>query len=479
MTATACGPTNKDAQPIDHATVRQALVENSSELAVKLSANLEFLEHSALLTNAVSVAVQQEEGAVPPPLPCADFDTCDYDDEGTVYEEEPYEFDTDIEADVDAVVAELERTVFNDANVEAQTETSVTYLVKGAVFCADEDGIDDTCVSNIDGAQLRLYVTSPSDGDLDIDVLIGPNRANPASFRVHHRLLGVTVDLGEVKSAANHLEVVMGEDFDLPSTFQGVISAEISATDTTVTAAAHVNSAVKINDGNFSVAVAQATDLVRALADAQAKSLELGVNVPKVTADFLVGDDYIEDGSQPESYRAGIHLGGATANVTLAADTDVVTATGVGLGGETSTFSVDGKQVLAIDVNANDGRTFDLAIAAEGDATTVEVTPKLDLRAELNFADAGDAIDAEPWLLDDVLTAQLAGAAAPKVRFGENLEVLAGTLTLALQNAGTTLTATAGQCLLDLDSSDELGDFDEPHEEPAGPLDNLEVGACF
>lgn len=489
----ACGPPgdkDEESVAVDHATTRKAVSDNTSHLAERLSKTIAFLDDSELWAAGVDAGFSSG-GTSCAPAP-VDPQTGEPTGEPQCEEMPAEEIDLDVTDESAEMTAWLEDHVFVDANVESEEELAVTYLIDGATLCAEDGGAaDPECISQVDEAEIRLVATSPNSGDIDLDVLVGPNRANPVSFQLHEDLLAVEGDLGDAKESAEHIASITGDDLELPATMQGRVRAELNVdSDTKLTAALSVLAPIKVADGDYSFAMAAALPALSVSVDSQAKTIETINDIGAVDGSLPVTDyeyDPETDTETETTYQAGFHLGGMTSTALFEATKDLITVTGLGLGDSTSTFTVDGDEVLAVDLNADDGRALDVTVAADANGSVdVEVSPKLDLAVALKFAAAGDKLgDIADWMMDDVLRVTFDGATAPKVRIDEDgAEILDGTLTLSLDNAGDSVSAGAGQCLLA--TGDEIvvddGTTMEPDPvEPApqtNPIEELEAGAC-
>jgi hypothetical protein len=112
--------------------------------------------------------------------------------------------------------------------------------------------------------------------------------------------------------------------------------------------------------------------------------------------------------------------------------------------------SVNGVRAVAIDLNAQDGRAFDATVSHDPGtgADTLEVTPKLDLQLTVDRAVLGGTppvYDVTRVLLDGSLRGSDAG---------DQLEVLAGSFSVATDPASYGFAATAGQCVTAADATD-------------------------
>ena len=497
----ACGPNNKGEEElaqVDHKTAKQAITGNTNQIATKLSTTISFLNDSSLFSYGVENTLRPsvEVCAVGPTDPVTGEPTttdCTTEEPAP----EPAEIDVTVDDEAQELTSYLETHIFTDANVESEDGTSVTYLLKGSEVCAvDGEPTDPGCVQQVDDAEIRLVVTSPVEGDVDVDVLVGPSKSNPFSFEIHSDLLAAEADLGGIKASAQHLESVTGETLDLPQTMQGRVRAQLQILGPEKASAAFsVLQAVKVADGGYSFSVGVSQPALSVTADGAAQTIQAVTNVGAIDGSLPITSYEYDSttGTETESsYQLGFHIGGITSDSLLDAANELLTLTGVGLGQTTTTFSVDGDEVIAIDLNAADGRAFDATIKeGANDSVEFQVSPKFDLSVALQFAAAAGKIgDIADWMMDDVLSIKLDGT-NPTVRASDGgLEVVDGTLTLSLQNAGITHTVDAGMCLLD--SADTVivdGGSDEPvepgtepvtpTEEPeTNPLEELEVGAC-
>lgn len=495
MSLVACGPGDEkegESASIDHATARQAITSNTTLVSSKLSKTIAFVENSNLFTTGLDAAFAAGDsttacaGPIDPNTGEPDETYCETPEP----EPETVEIDTNLDEETAELTNFLETYVFADANVESESGTEVTYLLKGSVVCAqDGEPADPDCVSGIDDAQIRVVVTSPQEGDVDVDLLVGPNKANPLSFEIHTDLVAAEVDFGGIKASADHLGSITGEEVELPGTMEGRVRAELEVQgDQQIRAALSVLTAINVADGDYSVQLAATSPALEVSVDGTAKTIETVSNLGAldIAAPVTTYEWDSETGTETESsYQMGLHLGGLTATTLFDAAAEIVSITGMGLGSTTTTMAVDGAEVLAIDLNKNDGRTLDVTVKqGANDTIELEVSPKLDLQMAMKFAAASAAFgEVEEWMKDDVLRVVLDGATKPKLAAGENgLEVLEGKLTLSLDNAGTSHTIDAGMCLLGVDDAptvdDGTGTEPTPEPEPTNPLEELEVGTC-
>jgi hypothetical protein len=518
---TACGPdakTSSDGLNIDHQTIRSSLEGNMDGLARSVADSLAFLEESDLMMDGMEMfegeSVCISEGIDPDGNQIEESVDC-----GESSDDEGPDFDTqDMVGASDDAVEFLQETIFTDDQIESETATSVTYLLKGENFCEEEENFEEPevsepiahqplegdedaddglaeCIQNFDDVEFRLHVTSPSSGDLDVAIWVGPSKFNPATLHIADDRAALDIDLSQVKSTVDHIATTLGEDIDLPQTMQGRarLEAEVLSNDQ-VQATLSVLEKIEVADGMFEATIAKATPAIQITGDSAAKTLELLVDSGAVNAKFPITQTEWDDETETETeteWDYAIALAGASATTVLNAASDVLTITNIGLGDTTSTFSMDGQTVVSVDINENDNRRFGLTLEKAGDDFEFSVSPSLDLRVAMSFAAVAQKMGGvEDWLANEVFRLGLSNAPSPKVRLGENgVEVVDGELTIAAEVAQITHTASAGMCMLGGDDGDESPvvepgepgepiDQPDPEEEASHPLESMEAGAC-
>ena len=167
-----------------------------------------------------------------------------------------------------------------------------------------------------------------------------------------------------------------------------------------------------------------------------------------------------------------------------------VQITGIGLGNDTTWLKYNEETILSVDLNANDGRLFDLGFTVDEDENaTLEFTPVLDLVIGMNMASVAEELEPADWMIEETLTLNFSGADTPSITAladseGDAMRVDSGVLTLsAASMPDKTLVVEAGMCMVSLDddiaSSEEMSFDEEPEEEePSHPLDELSAGQC-
>ncbi len=511
-TLAACGPDEKNGDPVEvtHQSVSESISDNSLTIASSLSASLAMLEQSDIFRAGIDATVTSDT----PTTDCVDFNdpaNC----EATPTEPEPIALDATVDEGSQAMVDFLSTSIFVDGNIETEATTEITYLLRGDVVCesfasTSTSGSGSTvvngstgpepsgdvvveenteCIEAVDAAEIRLRVTAPAPGDVDVAILVGPQRFNPASFEFHQDQLAAEIDFAGAKGAVEHIAASLGEDApELPTVMAGRVRGALKANGPeSVTTTFSVLTPVDIQHPDFSLQVASSTPASELTIDGANKQLlalsNLGVTdlaFAVESIDFMI-DEFGNETEVVERTDYEVHLGGATGQVIFDLNSETVAATGLGLGNGTTTVAVNGQQVLGLDVNPNDGRTFDLGVQTAGtDDIQLTVSPLFHLQAAMTFENMAD-YEGASWTMNDTMTILFDGDANPALIIGENgLEVLRGNLSMGLANEGSLLEVSAGQCLIEVGQEPTPVDPGTEPVEPveSAPFDGLEVGTC-
>jgi hypothetical protein len=200
------------------------------------------------------------------------------------------------------------------------------------------------------------------------------------------------------------------------------------------------------------------------------------------------GDDGDDDAEAPEGIFS-VSLSGVSASGIFTSDEDAesIQVTGIGLGKDTTTVKFNDETLLSVDLNANDGRLFDLTFTMDDeDNATFEFVPVLDLVVGMNLVSVVDELEPPEWMIEETFTLNLSGADAPSMTAlaeSENgaMRVNAGTLTIsAASMPDKTLTVEAGMCMQGEGSDDDGEGPDEEDEDDGAthPLDELYSLEC-
>jgi hypothetical protein len=175
-----------------------------------------------------------------------------------------------------------------------------------------------------------------------------------------------------------------------------------------------------------------------------------------------------------------LFLAGFQGTLEYVADSDALNLRGLGFGDKTSFIANDGQRLLALDLNAAQGRHLDVVLEPAGDRTKVSISPGFDLRLALAFHHIADQVDGiASQLLDDTWHFWFDGAHPVVVAGDDQLRVESGTLHLeSSADPSANTSVSAGQCLaetaassgVDADAQSSSSDGDWRHR--------LELSVC-
>lgn len=395
---------------------------------------------------------------------------------------EHLKFEDNTNKSVDDLTSFLRDRVFAEGNFESGDDTSATFLLRPSVECEPKD---TSCIDFFTQNPIRLRLTSPAGGDVDVAFLYSEQRYNPLTFHLYRNSLGLTVDLG---ASAQTLRAIGGEKVTLPDQLEGSLSFEIvknGELDYSFRTSVASDIAVAwTKDGKpYALGVAATRPTWEVRANGVAKTLTLTENVGHITGKLplsaLVDSAFnlgLDDGASDDPID--VLFAGLTGAVTLDGAADHLHMSGLGLGNAT-TYVKRGQDVLfSVDANPANGRSFDLDVTVgSNDETVVEVSPLLDFSVHLGFSLVADKVKNLPAnALDDTLRVLLSGDAHPVVKAahgaawsGDGLQVVTGQLTLTSSAApDTNVTVATGQCL-----SQQTPATGDDH-----PWSQFQAGAC-
>lgn len=430
----------KPYEKLDHDDVSAAL-EDARETAVEANARASFLNDSWILS-ALSAAET-----------CADF-VCDE-------ESEPAEIN--FEAQVNEAIDELKTRLFNETSIAENSGTEVIYLAQGELMCAEPGApLDADCVRRVNDLELRVAVRSRLRTS-SFTVLVGPERDWLGTVDVTTGDvagdIGLTSDLSKAKPAIAHLRKSLEADFAVPSVLEGDLRVSLELDGET--AGLFVSGKdVKIVSETLNIELAGGPDF-HIKVDPTMEKFETTLDL-EASSLRLPWATYDSDTDTEESHELAIDLERLAIDATLYREKAMPSAWSLNLGDAPLKVAIDGAQVLSVNLSS-----LDATVRLEDAGALVTVSPSLDLTVDFDLAAAPTTLHVAEWMLDDVLTVKFEGDVTPSARIGEQLEVLAGTLTMALENEGSSLVVGAGQCFaLQEDDAASTPPGDESGEEP-------------
>jgi hypothetical protein len=352
--------------------------------------------------------------------------------------------------DTQAIIDQLNNTIFTDANHVGDGVYDIPSDLACTTTIFDENGneteeIDPECVQQWDEVDLRIRVEEDDDA-LVFAVQVGSHHDEPLSIALTHDSLAVSIDLDAAEAATETLASAFGEEAP-NARLSGRVTGKL-----TVLGAAHIDVDLTI-DRKLDLAFAdEGVDLDSAGAFRFTSAASHVVSV-ELDGTAGVGDFALDIGATTahipdDTESMDLDLGGVSAAANLTAG-QPLQITNISLGEHTTTVKRNGVQAIAIDLNPDDGRSFSAMIDGDGLGNeTLSVSPKLDLRIDVNHAALGSAAplyDVTRVLLDGELTSS---------ETSESVQVSSGTFSVTTNPAQYGFSATAGQCV----SGDEAYD---------------------
>ncbi len=392
---------------------------------------------------------------------------------------------------VDEFIQRLQDEVFTEANLESDTGSEVVYRLGADLLCSDtsddplatptssrdttnpavtttaeEDTVDPECEATVSKLEPRLRLTSPSEGDIDVALLLTSRKSNPVTLEFYDDRLGIVLDLNELRSLLEAADE-MPEGMDA---LEGKVSLELvknAERDYSLRGSVLEDLLLTAGDEGekVTIKVGRSSPTAELRMDGNARTITgtydmatLGIAAP---LDMFRDDEAYDEDVVPTTPYSGIVsllLGGINGSLTFDGSTDVLRFVGLGLGDVSTTVHHDGDLIFKLDVNPDHDRRFDLQVQSSTEGSPVlTFSPTLDVRAELAFQKLTAQIpDLDPFLLNDTVRLWFEGA-SPSVRaLDDSLRVESGTLHLESQSAPeSSVTVTAGMCLAENDAATE------------------------
>ncbi|HEX4417094.1 MAG TPA: hypothetical protein VH165_04300 [Kofleriaceae bacterium] len=375
--------------------------------------------------------------------------------------------------DADAEVAYLNTNLFTDAN---HVGNGIYQLPASLVCGQTQVGSDGTSTTTVDPscamqlAMLDLRIRTAKDGGTLVFALqIDASHDEPLRLELTHTSIALTLDLDDLQHAETALSGLFGGTGSAAGTMSNValggeLTGKLEILGTAkLKLSLSIDRALSIEAATGSGASLDGPDaLLVASAAATGASLTLDGNAKSGTFAASFGKTTLRlpsiNGKQLE-----VDLPGVSATATFA-DGQPLQLTHLGLGGSSTTVSVNGARGETIDLNPSDGRAVDLAIShdATANTTTVTVSPRLDLQLAIDHSVLGDAAT-----VYDVTRVQLDGGLQSRDASGQIS--VTGALHITTNPASYGVSATAGQCVTSSATTDPTS---------GQPLTQWAVAAC-
>ena len=345
--------------------------------------------------------------------------------------------------DSQAIVDQLTTTIFTDANhvgdgvYDIPADLACTTVVYDDLGNETEE-IDPECVQQWDKIDLRIRVEEEGDA-LVFSLQVGSHHDEPLSIALTHDSISASIDLDAAEAATETLAGAFGQQAP-NARLSGRVTAKVA-----VLGPAHIDVdftvdralAIAFADEGIDLDSAEAFRFTSAASHVASVELDGNAGLGDFALDVGATTAHIPDPTD----AMDLDLGGLSAAATLTAG-QPLQVTNISLGEHTTTMKRNGVQAIAIDLNPDDGRAFSATIDGDGLGNeTLSVSPKLDLRIDVNHAALGSSAplyDVTRVLLDGALTSSETSTA---------VQVASGTFSITTNPAQYGFTATAGQCV--------------------------------
>jgi hypothetical protein len=351
----------------------------------------------------------------------------------------------------------LRERIFIEANVEETKGSSTTFRVTGEDLCSDGSApATPECVASVDKYELRIRATNKGKDGLDLELLFGPDRAEPLSFSFSDVRVGMIVDLGGVKSTVKHLS----PETELPRVMVGRVELALTSKGPQdVELRTAILDALSVEWDMATGAYAFSTAKVSPLTETRVWQKD-GANWARVALNLATTEIRIPySGAKAEfsgkQYVAS--LSGLSYAMEAQEGAEALTLAHLGLGQAQSYLALGNHKLATVDLNALSGRHFDLHVAKGTDGVAVlSVRPEFDLSV---FTDMGPTYEytegQQPIDFRTNFNLRLSGGDAPSVRrvpantstgFPGGLQVVSGELSMTVNDSRVTVPAS--KCLV-------------------------------
>jgi hypothetical protein len=369
---------------------------------------------------------------------------------------------------------EAKTHVFRQDLVESDDGNRVVYKMIPAEVCDS----NTECIDKLTANPVRFAVTANSDDTLNVALLVGQDQHNPANAVLGENKLSVRGDLTE---SLDSLRLFMSttEQADLPDKLAGSVEWSIekrAAGEFVITSA--LLSRFELLTGQtkgkpVSVSVQPTSPTSQITINSNTNSITFSENIGTVdvtaAGSAVCGD--LQCGAPEEAGTFGLHVAGLTGQFATSAGATEVTFSDLGLGADTSYLSLNGQKLTQVDLNPSSGRKFSMNFKKTDAGTLVTFEPELDLTVAMAMSNLSETmrVDMPEWLSNEVLDVTLGGAPKPSVLIPakvcdasgnvttkDQIEVIAGKLSLDATSIAAPVEVMAGMCLVPVENTENL-----------------------
>lgn len=352
----------------------------------------------------------------------------------------------------------LRERIFIEANVEETKGSSTTFRITGEDLCSDGSApAAPSCVASVDKYELRIRATNKGNDGLELELLFGPDRAEPLSLSFTDVRVGMIVDLGGVKGTVNHLS----PETELPRVMVGRVELALTSRGPQdVEFQTSILDALSVEWDTAAGAYAFSTAKTSPLTEMKVwqKNGAAWARVAMNLGTTEIRTPYSGTKAELSGKQYVASLSGLSYAMEAQEGSEALTIAHLGLGEAQSYLAVGDHKLATVDLNALSGRHFDLHVTKGADGRAVlSVLPEFDLAVFTDMEPVYEPSEGEQPI-DDFRTnvqVRLSGGAAPSVRpvpantatgFPGGLQVVLGELSVAVNDSRVTVPAS--KCLV-------------------------------
>lgn len=402
--------------------------------------------------------------------------------------------DASFESEADDFEAALRTRIFNEGNVEQELGDRVILRMRSNIVCREDEAgleIDEDCAAFLDKVPVRIQLTSLREGDVDAALLIGESQLEVLVVSLHESEIAIEADLDNIKATITQIAGEFGEEDPLKDV---VLSGALRAWLATTGDLAHtigfgitrdLKVAFPVDEHEISINAEKSDEAITLHIDGTNNTIRNTISFGDIRVSFPItegGDITCDDTgcTEPDETFLGqgvVHIAGITSVAVAEENGEALVISGLSLGNAPATLTVNDLPILSLALNPSAGGVFDALLKATNGNLEVTVTPSFEAVVDLAFKNLTNANDVPAWAVDEKLSITLDGSDAPKVLLRNDIpsriQVLAGRLTLSASQAGTTVTASAGECVDEVDTDSSTSNSNDDR-----PFADLTVAAC-
>ena len=457
--AALLGDIARDAGETGKATIDLESVENAAELFADL---FDLFAGSAEGEGEADIPTTTEFGSE------GDEDSGEERNENEGEREEDWGDDFEVEEEdfsVEEFANEIRKAITEEIlieeNLEAIDGNTATFLIRGENFCGKEEAVtydqngnevwteepNTDCIESMREAQLRIVAKLIGEAGIELKIFIGAQRTQVVVLTSRPNFLSVDLYLSGLQETIEMLEGEQrNDDADSASNTSSEFNDPDGSRDTPEdeewpgefedegpqailkSAKGVIGLAITINGSQDAAVSISITEEVEVVLEDNGKTMTISIgesnSLLNLVAQPLLGlvslgmDLNNVDLSGPMSLLADetatgelfAHLAGIQFEIDLDDTAQSIAITNVGLGDSQSTVSHNDTTIVALDLNQNAGRSFNVQLDDVGEKMHLTLMPEFMLSADFNFQAVERMFDDVPsFLLDETISIQARG----------------------------------------------------------------------